>query len=384
MDTCFLFAHHLNTEGALCLKLDQQGKVITPLAQRTFLEIKSLQLKAKTCVLVPGSKFSLHQVELPRLPDKKARAALPFALEEHIAQTIESTHFAYDTQFYRNGCYLVLAGDKSYLKNLMALLDEKHLDFDWLSLDWFALHSGEMALIEDFFLVNNAQFQGAISPDFASVYLNRIGKEERSFYTFTDSSPFLSNKIKPVEIQESAFVWLAKRLQANQVINLCQGELVHGSKHYLNKTLYQAALGMMGLWLLSILAVNLAQIHWLNRDLARVDSQIAVIYKQFFPHAHQIISPKFRIGQLLKGSQGAGEKSFWIILNKLSLSFTKGRVTLQHIRMQNNAVAVTLLAKNFETLEEFQATLLKNGLKTKQTQAFTRDNQVVSTLELSL
>lgn len=45
MDSLFLFTKHLNETGCFCLKLNAQGELTAPPAQREFAEIKRLQKK---------------------------------------------------------------------------------------------------------------------------------------------------------------------------------------------------------------------------------------------------------------------------------------------------------------------------------------------------
>lgn len=385
MATCFLFTQHLNENNCLSLRLDAKGQVDAPLTQRDFAEIKALQVNAQTYIVAPSHQFSLHQIELPWLADRKARAAIPFALEERLAQNVDTLQFAFDRNYYQEGKYLVVVGDKNYLQELISFFDEHHINFDHLTLDWFALKPQEIAVMDSFLLINNDSFQGALSPDLISFYLDKW-THEQTIYCFSDSDKSL---LKPteaqlIEQQESSYSWLAQRLLTNKPFNLCQGELQHGGSQSKTKRLYQAACGMCLLWLLSVLVVNATQIYFLNKDLAAVNEKIAVIYREFFPQSHQVISPKFRISQLLKSNQNNSDFSFWTLLDKLTKTVKENPITIEQIRFQNQTLLVTLATKNFESLAGFQAALEKDKVKVKQTQASTLNQQVVSTLELNL
>lgn len=385
MSTCFLFTQHLNEEGCLSLKLNQQGQIEAPLAQRNFTEIKTFQTNAQTIVVAPGERFSLHQLELPWLTDRKARAAIPYALEDKLAQNVETLHFAFDGTYYQNGHYLVVVGDKIYLNELISLLDEHEVNFDILTLDWFALKTHETAVLTKSLLANDETFQGAVSPDLASFYLGKWAGE-RTIYLFPDSdkSQLPPTEDQIIESQESSYLWLAQRLQEIRPMNICQGELQHGSSHAKTIRWYQAAVFMSLLWILSIVTVNAVKIHYLNKDTAGVDANIALIYREFFPQAQQVISPKFRIGQLIKSNQNNADSTFWTLLDKLATTLKSSSITIEQLRFQNQTLMVTLATKDFESLEDLQTRLQQDKIKVKQTQASTRDEQVVSTLELNL
>ena len=87
----------------LTVRVDMQGQIEQPLQMRTIEEIRVLQENARTIVVFPTAWCGLYQVELPLLSDSKARVAIPFALEDHIAQAVAQVHFGFVKVYYRNG-----------------------------------------------------------------------------------------------------------------------------------------------------------------------------------------------------------------------------------------------------------------------------------------
>ena len=384
MATCFLFTEQLNEEGCLSLSLDQD-QISAPLAQRNFAEIKALQVNNQTIVVVPANHFSLHQIEFPWLADKKARAAIPFALEDRLAQNVDSLHFSFDRNHYQQGRYQVVVADNVFLTTLIAKLDECNLHFDILTLDWFALKANEVALMKHYLLVNEASFQGSLSHDLAKSLAQ--GSSELTIYTFNDSNKALMPPTSEAQIKESSdssYLWIAERLQTMKPMNLCQGDFEHGNSYAKTKRWYQAALALTLIWLLSLLSFNALKLHGLNKDGAEIDGKIATIYHEFFPQAQQVISPKFRIGQLLKSNQNNADSSFWLLLDKLARTLGNNPITIEQFRFQNQTLILTLATKDFTSLEGLQNRLQQAQVNVKQTQASTRDGQVVGTLELSL
>ncbi len=103
--TCFIFTEVLNEDQCLCLRLDPNGQIDAPLALRSTSEVKALQMNARTIVVLPTQSSSLHEVELPLLGERKARAALPYALEEELAQNVTTLHFSFDQKHYKQNRY---------------------------------------------------------------------------------------------------------------------------------------------------------------------------------------------------------------------------------------------------------------------------------------
>lgn len=166
-------------------------------------------------------------------------------------------------------------------------------------------------------------------------------------------------------------------------MNLCQGEMQHGYKNDLLKKGYQLSIVLFCIWLLSLLVVNWIKLHQLNKETQKIDEQTAVIYHEFFPDAKQVISPKFRITQLLKSNNAEEQNRFWFLLNQFSKVMKNDHHTLEQLRYQNKTLSVTLVSTDFTSLEELENELKKLQLKVKQTQASTREQQVVATLELT-
>ncbi|WP_133135577.1 type II secretion system protein GspL [Legionella rowbothamii] len=379
MDTLFLFTMHINDEGCLCLKLDAEGVTNTPPAQRSFAEIQTLQQDCGTIVIESCANASLLTLELPWLPDRKARVAIPYALEDKLAQSVDELHFAFDKARYQNNHYLITAISKQRMHYIMSLLTEKNIEFTAITLDWFALEPEELCISERDLLVNSDDFRGELSGDLADIYIKK-----HPLYTplvFTDS--LIKVELDAKERQETSYEWIAKRILNAKLMNLCQGDMQHGSKSDWIKKGYQLAGALFCFWLVSLILVNAINLYFVNKQTAQIDKQIAEIYHGFFPDSKQVISPKFRIMQLLKNNNNEGQTRFWFLLNQFSKVMDSKQFTLEQFRYQNKTLSVTLISPDFAKLEKLENQLKQSQLNVKQTQASTHEQQVVATLELS-
>lgn len=381
MAICFLFSQHQLEENLLSLKLDSQGQIAAPLASRSTEEFKALQDGAETVVIVSAERCSLHELPLPWLAERKARAAIPYALEEQLAQTVSTLHFAFDRQHYKDNIYLVVVIDKDYLSGLIEKLDALEVAFDKITIDWFALNDGESCITHNNILVNDSVFKGALSGELASIYLHSSPQTE--IFLFNDSADYITDQ-ETTKIDENALVWIAKRLHHNKPINLCQGAFQRGDQRSSIQFWYRAGAVLIGVWLLSLLILNTAKVIMLNHKIDSLDQEIAVIYREFFPEAKQVISPRFRIEQSLKSSADSQKSEFWSLLAALSKTYNPDNATIQQLLFQNKTLSVTLLTKDFVTLEALQQTLQQANIKVTQTQASSQDGQVIATLELKL
>jgi general secretion pathway protein L len=378
MDTCFLFTKHLDDNGCFCLKLSPTGELIEPPAQRNFAEMKLLQNECNTLVIETSANTSILNLELPWLPERKARIAIPYALEDKLAQSIEELHFSFDKLRYQSNNYLIFVIDKQRIRYIMTLLDEHDLEFNAITLDWFALLPHELAVSESNLLINNDDFKGTLSGELALTYikkhpLNQPLLFQDSEISFDDSLP---------KSEDSSYVWIAKKILKSKPLNLCQGDMQHGNTSVLIKKGYQLTGALCIFWLFSLILVNALSLYSINKKTDKIDQQIAVIYHEFFPDAKQVISPKFRIGQLLSSNTTDSQSHFWFLLNQFSKAMSETKITIEQLRYQNKTLSVTVASSDFASLEDIENKLRKLQLKVKQTQASTQDQRVVATLEL--
>ena len=378
MNTLFLFSKHLDNEGCFCLRIDDDGALSAPPEQRSFAEIITLQNNAQTIVIETGANASFLELELPWLTERKARAAIPYALEDKLAQAVDKLHFAFDKARYQNNRYLVTVISKYRMLYITELLTDNNVEFTAITLDWFALAPQELCISEASLLINTDEFKGVLSGELAATYLKKHSEQQPLL--FQDSK--LMHDSSLVKSEETSYACISQRILKSKLMNLCQGSMQHGNKSARIKKGYQLAGALCCLWLLSIVVINAINLHWINKRSAAVDEQIAVIYREFFPGAKQIISPKFRVSQLLQNNNAGDQTRFWFLLNQFSKALNNDKFTLEQLHYQNKTLSVTLISTDFANLEYLENELKKLQLTVKQTQASTREQQVVATLEL--
>jgi len=379
--TCFLFIEKIDNEKILSLRLDKNGLVDMALAYRTIEETRSLQFNTRTIVVLPTASSSLYEIDLPWLVDNKARMAIPFALEEQLAQNVSTLHFSFDRNFYKNDRYLVVVTDKQLLVDLIRKLDDFSLDFDLITLDWFSLNSQEVFVTNYGLLVNDLLFKGALSGDLAANYLNSF-ENKKGISIFKDSLSSLSVN-GATKIDDQFLTYSATRLYKSNLINLCQGELKHNNSSTSIKKWFIALALISGILFCSVVFFKALYLHKLNSNSAIVDNKIALIYREFFPNSKTVISPKFRIEQLLKANKNE-DSSLWYLLDKFAQVFNEKDFEIEELRFQSNILSITLKANNFSALESLEQQLQQSQLKVKQVQASSHDHNLIATLELSL
>ena len=398
MLTCFLFAKCFDRDAILSLCLDLDGRVDKPLKARSIEEVRALQVNARTVVVLPSQWCSLHLVELPWLPYRKALEAIPFALEEQLAQSVSHLHFAFDRVHYQNNTYLVAVIDKLLLQEWTSNLQLFGLSYEAITLDWFALLDGEGCEIEKTVLVSSDQFKGALSVD---VWEHKVPDWANTVTWYRGSSDSKTIKM-PIEttIESPGYVWIAQRLLKNKPMNLCQGEFQHDTSQTQIRRWYQLSAIVAGIWLLSFLAIHGGMLLILSHKNKLLDQEMASAYRVFFPQATQVVSPKLRITQLLKQNQSGYNAVLWTLLGKLSAVLANAHpaipstntttqvadqlTVVQELQFQNPTLTILLACDSFAGLEKIEAGLQKARVNVKQLSAATEVDKVMAKLELSL
>ncbi|MCH9755727.1 MAG: hypothetical protein K0U37_00860 [Gammaproteobacteria bacterium] len=392
MSTCFIFfdAATYTPDADLpklfwAVRLDDAGEIDVALSEHTPEEIHAMQAGARTVVVLPTSVASIHFLNFPKLSMRKVREAIPYALEEVLAEPVQETQVAFERDTDNVLHYRAVALNKLRLRTWITALETLQFEFDAITLDWFALAPGEMCATNTDLLVRGQgeedTINGALSPFIAAEYIKSHLKDDLTKVSFDDSLPLLSDVS---ETAGSYRLFIATRLLKTSFVNVCQGDFQQKSQGRGYLYWYGLCGGLLTAWFLSVLSINAFLLHQLHTKQKVVDGEIKTLYHAFFPEATQVISPRFRIERLLETNAADVASPFWALLNKLAKVFLQHPLKIEHIQFRDQGISVSLIADSFAALEAFEQQLKKQQVSVKQIEASTRDDQVVSTLELQL
>jgi len=145
------------------IKLDEEGVPITRGAEASLEQISSFTQNANVIVLLPLEQMFLTSVNTRARKQKHLLKAIPFALEDELADDVDSLHFALGQRYGEND-FPVAVIDKHMLDAVLGQLSEVGIYPDLLTADVFGLPFREdtwTILIEnDRALVRTAKYQG--------------------------------------------------------------------------------------------------------------------------------------------------------------------------------------------------------------------------------
>ncbi len=384
MSTCFLFFNNFEFAEFFSLKIINFNEAV-PLAKRTVSEIRELQHNSRTVIVLSASLFGIYEVPLPKINEQKLRRTLPYALEENLAQNVDEVHFAFDQKFYDGENYLTTLVDKNKFRDFIEKLKSFNISFDAITIDYFALDKEEVVFASDGgVLVNDINFKGSLPQELLPLYLN---ENIANILSFEDSiipkeiELFLKEKNRLV-YDVCCYSWIARRLMERGYLNLCQGEFLIKNKKHTIVRWYKISGAFTVLASISFIFFNLVNFNILGKEINKIDENIEIIYRDFFPKASSIISPKFRIEQLLKQNENNNEGFLFVLLNELGLALNNAEYAIEKIDFKDKELIVALVLSDFKALESIETKLKVKKITVNQKQALSSNEKVFATLEL--
>lgn len=349
-------------------------------------------------VLIPGTEILLTQTNIPSKQLQKIVQAIPYALEEQLAENVENLHFALGKREPQSGnlAVAVIARSKmdTYLEQLgnTGGIMPRVLMPDILAVPKPADGWGILYL-NDIVLVRTDLHAGfAIEPDCLNTALQMALIEEANppeqitIFSGTESAATLPDLGIPVTEkthEQGVLAWLAQGLIDNNPLNLLQGN-------------YSSQSSSLRPWLLTAILLLLwgglyAGQQWieyqqLSQQRQALNTQIKKIYRDTFPEARKIVNPRVQMEQRLKAlraqlANSTTDENFLYILNKISTPRTPG-FNLKRIDYRQGRFDIQLEVVNLQALENLKQQLSNLGLTVKIQSAISRNKLIKSRLQI--
>jgi general secretion pathway protein L len=369
---------------------------------------------ARVAVLVPGTEVLLAQVELPAMNRSRLARAVPFVLEEQLADDVENLHVAVgERDVAGRVANAVVARDT--LDAWLARLRAVGLQADVVSPELFGVprddtSDGWTLLIDESRALLRTGPQTGLGFDPGSLVpvlnacLDGAGETlpERLEVTVCADDSFENSPVyrdlaelcaeQEVELSlyladEAGDVMLAQSFDEQTAINLLQGD--YSRKEQLEKLLrpWRPALILAGLWL--VLQFGLLGVEYtrFSTQHSELNEQITTLYRETFPEARKIVDPKVQMEQALQKLRGGdGDRSGLLpLLNNAGavLNDTPG-LQLRSLRYSNGKLDVDLRLPDLQALDGLKQTLSgPAGLTVEIVSASSRDGKVESRIALS-
>ncbi len=368
-------------------ELERGGEI--PLGQLQA-ELAGAFTDGETLVLVPGGLVFLTSAHIPSRQMRQIKQALPYMVEELIADNIEDVHLAIPK-------FIPSAEDE-----LPVAVVQHHLLIDWLdqlyqhgvkpdvlcpdilavpwrgnSLSFFALHdriicrdaeyAGQVLLREQFPAYLQLLKQQRVSDELGAparhiVYCG-VDTSEAGHSVVAAVQTEIDTDATLTEYAENGGEVLAANAvrQADNLLNLLQGGYKVQRRGQHNNE-WQRVATIAACALLLYCGLTAASGFWFAWQTRQLEAQTFDFYHQLFPQERRVVSPKKQMQAHLRG--GAVASSPLPLLAKTALGLRGNTMQLDelHYRQQQHDLQLQLRTPTLEALDQIKRQLNGVGL----------------------
>ncbi|MCL1090348.1 type II secretion system protein GspL [Shewanella profunda] len=311
-------------------------------------------------VLVPASAMTLTSVNLPEKGQRQALKALPFMLEEILADDVDSMHF---TVGPRNGDALsVVAVAHEQMQTWLNCLTEAGLKVKRIVPDCLALPLQEcqwaaMRFGNELLLRTGSGTGQSLPLSWLPLAMKQLvtKDEDISVASYTDLE-LEGVELKPQPLDLPMLV-LARGI-LNAPINLLSGVYTPKREYSKYLMLWKNALIILGVACLLALVNKGLTIHQVNNQIADLKAQSESIYQQVVPGNSRIVNLRSQMESQLRALQGQGSGAeFFAMLDGLKDAFKQvPELKPNTLRFESarNEIRMQVSAKNYAQIEKFK------------------------------
>lgn len=321
----------------------------------------------RVVVFVPGTQVRLATIKVPARQPSKVLQAVPYALEDQVAEDVENLHFAVGTRL-EDGSHPVAIVSRARLIQVLSTLRAAGVQPDWLvpetlalsppSADgaWSALADGEQVC------VRSGTWSGftCAADDLVEYLLLADPDRAHALRLHVAANAALdgSRLDWPLSLlpERSALAALATGFVPERAINLLQG--VYAPRRDIERLWrpWRAAavllLSLMGVGAISYLSESWA----LAAEVARQDQANAARFQELFPEQTRVVNLPAQLDQQMRAlSSGAGAGGPLPLFEPLAqaLAASPG-LKLTGLQFREGALFLSMTATDLQVLENLR------------------------------
>lgn len=362
--------------GVDFVRLSDAGQPVGAARRGSLGEAAQESTGRRVVVLVPAADVLLAQAAVPTGNRQRARKAVPFALEEQLAEDVDTQHFALGTRG-ADGQWPVAVVARACMDDWLAQLHEAGILPDRIFPEALALPlspgAGSLLLEADRALLRDApcSAQSATAQTLPALLdlltaRDEAGIELKVWHCGGELPVWMepvSAKVEPCA--DGALAVLARGLvEPDALIDMLQGAYSRKEQYGKLWRPWRAAAAL----LLAVVIVSGIQhalsLRSLKAEAAALTQQIEQVYAQAFPGG-RVVNPRVQMEQqlkLLRAQQGGGDSDFLGLLARLGAAFsaTPG-IELTGASYRDGRLDLQLTASDIQTLEKLKQQLGSQG-----------------------
>jgi type II secretion system protein L len=353
----------------------ENDSVDVRLARGTWETVLKKTRARKVIVTIPTEQIFLSDVLIPSRNKKQLKQAIPFALEDHLIEEVETLHFVSHTPNNSQKTQVAVI-NQALLQQWIDLLRTKKLYGTTLLPDVFLLkykpQQWTLAVQGERALLRIGQFSGFSCPiDILAVLLNNqlnsikpaeadASASIERLISYSDT-PLTLDLIDTIEHEAhpSEEVVCAKSVLASLPLNLNQGIVTQGglSKH-IHWPSWRLAMFSISLCLVAYLSFISIKNQQLNQENTLLRTQAKQIFLKTFNKRRTVVNPRVEMQaelQKLRKSSGKIDAMYMVLLHRLGQLLSKDKkIQIKSIRYRERELTVVLNGSNVSQLEKLK------------------------------
>jgi general secretion pathway protein L len=375
---------------------DDSGKLTTAVEHATLAEVASQVEGRRVTVVLPADDVLLAEAIVPGGSLARAQQAVPYALEELVADDVESLHFALGVKGKADTYSVAVIAHKT-MEAVTEQCREAGLRPTQIVPETLALPQldsqgaeGEVwtaLLDQDQVVVRLSANQGfATDPGMASIMLGGARQaleegDDPSLVIFRTGPPVDLTLPSDIEVEtrscDHRLALYASGLATSPHINLLQG--VYNPKKNFDKTWkpWRASAALAACLCAALFVGKWMDVRALDEQEAHLDAQIANAFKQALPDS-RMQRPKRQIQSALNQLGGGNTDGFTNRLSQIAASLaTQPQTRLKTIGYRNGRFDLDLNTDAVPTLDALKSELSQRGSLAMSVQSANRENNTV-------
>ena len=393
---------------------NSNGELTEKISNGSLAELAAVAPGHSVVVLLNSQCLHINQLTLPTQNLQKILKAVPFALEEFIADDIDEFHFVAAKNSHNNTT--AVAGiNKHTLKNIIQVFQDAGINPDKIIPDSLCLAASDSDSSRQWVCLNyqnecylqTATLNGTLISQELLPYILKSKLQDETIsppekillfceQENTDAfDPLKADGIinDDIEIHKVIYnthplvVFCGNYKQAIP-LNLLQHEFKIKRKTSGHWQHWRLAASLVAIWLVLNLGFTSFLRSQLEDENRTTHASIEKIYKKAFPKSKKIINPRVQMEQKLKELKGATGNSDKGLIFLLAESFgtvnnDKTNISLQTLTFRNNRMDIGLDSNNLQAIENLNKNLNSNkNIKSEITSSSSEKNKVKGNLRI--
>jgi general secretion pathway protein L len=408
-DTLLIHFNPNEPDAASWSLVNSAGELTTMISKGTLSDASSIAAKHKTIVLLDNTSIHIESVQLPIKNRQKLLRAIPFAMEEQIADEVDDLHFVAG-KAQQDGSVPVAAIKKATLETIIGDINDAGIEATAIIPDTLCLtaNSEQWAVLlhKDHANLQLNRFNGCefdrdtlpivitslleqetpITPKKIILFTQDGETENTSVQDITDVLPENIELIN-VSYNTTPLVIYCGQYQNAMSLNLLQGKYKPKRKNNIEWQRWRLAAALTVIWLGLGLGSAGSEYYDLQDKNKQLRIQIEKIYKTAFPKSKKIVNARVQMEQKLKelkgGSSSSKSTSMLALLSTSAsaLSSEKG-ITLQSINYRNNKMDLELTGTNLQAIESLNKKINRQPIQSEIISSSSEKDQVKGNIRI--